>query len=146
MRSLFLCVHMQILILYRNRLFLVTNILMLKRKSAKNIKDEAEVHKLFPLLTSGKRCGCAAAMVAHSSELPTESVLEPPRITSPAPCHSCSAEQTSQAAARSAEDPYPRKDVNPCYRVNVTCCSRQKGTGNLASCQGGPLLHGSSGS
>lgn len=76
---------MQILILYRNRLFLVTNILMLKRKSAKNIKDEAEVHKLFPLLTSGKRCGCAAAMVAHSSELPTESVLEPPRITSPAP-------------------------------------------------------------
>lgn len=35
---------------------------MLKRKSAKNIKDELEVHKLFPLLMTGKRHGCAAAM------------------------------------------------------------------------------------
>ena len=79
------CVHRQILILHRNQLFLVMNILMLKRKSAKNIRDELEVHKLFPLLTTGKRRGCAAAMAVRSSEVSTRAVLESPRITSPAP-------------------------------------------------------------
>lgn len=49
----FSCVHIQILILYRNQ-----SILLTFKRSAKNIKDALEAHELFPVLTTGERCGC----------------------------------------------------------------------------------------
>lgn len=126
------CVHMQILILYGNQ-----NVLLTLKRSAKNIKDELEPHKLFPLLTTGERCGCHGDV-----QLDRINGSSSRASAHHQPCarRSCSAEQTSWATPRSATDPNPRKAVGPCDRESVTCCSQQKGAADPAFCPGGDPL------